>query len=56
MNRAGRNITTGPGAAEFLRLKQAAQAWLPGDWSKGLTEAETIKKLNATLASQARRR
>jgi hypothetical protein len=53
LNRAGRNITTGPGAAEFLRLKQAAQAWLPGDWSKGLTEAETIKKLNATLASQA---
>ncbi len=37
LNRAGRNITTGPGAAEFLRLKQAAQAWLPGDWSKGLT-------------------
>jgi hypothetical protein len=51
--RAGGNLTTGPGAEQMLKLKQAAQNLFPGVDYKGLSEAETIKKLNAVLAAQA---
>ena len=53
ITRAGPNLTTGPGAEYMLKLKQAAQNWLPGLDFKGLPEAEVVTKLNAQLAAQA---
>ena len=53
ITRAGSNLTTGPGAEYMLKLKQAAQNWLPGLDLKGLPEAEVVTKLNAQLAAQA---
>jgi hypothetical protein len=50
---SGGNISTGPGAETFLKVKQVAANMFPGLEFKGLTEAETIKKLNAQLASAA---
>lgn len=53
LDRAGNNISTGPGASFFLKVKEAAKNIFPDLDLKGLSEGETITKLNAQLAAQA---
>jgi hypothetical protein len=52
LKRGGSNISTGPGAAEFLKVKQAANNLYPGLF-EGVAESEIVTKLNATLAAEA---
>ena len=52
MRHAGSNISTGPGAENWLKVKQAANNLFPGIF-KGVPESETVVKLNAQLASAA---
>jgi hypothetical protein len=52
MRHAGSNISTGPGAEQWLKVKQAANNLFP-DLFKGVPESETVVKLNAQLASAA---
>jgi hypothetical protein len=52
LNKGGTNISTGPGAEGWLKVKQAANNLWPGLF-KGVPESEVIMKLNAQLASQA---
>ena len=52
MRHAGNNISTGPGAERWLKVKQAANNLWP-DLFKGVPETEAVVKLNAQLASAA---
>jgi hypothetical protein len=51
--RGGRNISTGPGAEQWLKVKQAANNLFGPNFFKGVPESETVAKLNAQLASEA---
>lgn len=53
LTRAGNNISTGPGAETWLKVKQAAENIFPGLDIKGLPETEVVSKLNALLASES---
>jgi hypothetical protein len=46
----GTNISTGPGAQQWLKVKQAVNNQIPG-FFKGVPEAEEVDKLNSYLAS-----
>jgi len=48
----GANISTGPGAEAWLKVKQAANNLFPGIFN-GVPESEAVQKLNAQLAAAA---
>lgn len=50
--RGGTNISTGPGAEAWLKVKQAVNNMQPG-FFKGVAESEEVQKLNAFLAASA---
>jgi hypothetical protein len=52
LKQGGKNISTGPGAEQWLKVKQGAENLFPGMF-KGVAESETVVKLNAQLASAA---
>lgn len=47
----GVNISTGPGAKNWLKVKQAVNNWTDSDFFKGVPESEQIDKLNSYLAA-----
>jgi hypothetical protein len=51
VERGGNNITTGPGADEWLKVKQFAKNL--GFEPEGTTESEILKKMNIFLATEA---
>jgi hypothetical protein len=53
IDRAGPNLSTGPGADFWLKAKQTAQNLFPSLDIKGLPESEVVSKLNAQLAAEA---
>jgi len=53
VNRAGNNLSTGPGHEFVLKAKQFLQNAFPEANIKGLQESEVVVKLNAYLASEA---
>jgi hypothetical protein len=52
LRHGGDNISTGPGAEGWLKVKQAVNNLFP-DLMKGVPESETVQKLNAQLAAEA---
>jgi hypothetical protein len=52
LTRGGSNISTGPGAEQWLKVKQGANNLFPGLF-QGVPESETVQKLNAQLAAEA---
>jgi hypothetical protein len=47
----GKHISTGPGAQNWLKVKQAVNNWAGADIFKGVPESEQIEKLNAQLSA-----
>jgi hypothetical protein len=50
LRHGGTNISTGPGAKQWLKAKQAVNNMVPG-FFKGVPESEEVEKLNAYLAA-----